>query len=252
MRKKSTALEIGESGERKALYARIAEVLEQRIRDGELQAGDQLPSQSEIMADYGVSQATARQAILNLTNQGLVIARQGKGVFVAEPRIDLLLSSPEVSVEGKPGVVAYDFVSCDLLFAPERMAALLEVETGANITRCRRRLVVNKRVIGMETSNLPLDVMQGIGKDALYHDDLRQVLCRSPEWQARTTSLRVSAGVITEFDAELMEVSPDRIVIQCEEVTRGDSARPLLMTRTVYLADLVSLTGSTTLLAGAR
>jgi GntR family transcriptional regulator len=251
MKKRSATVEIGDAGERKALYARIAEVFEQRIRDGDLQAGDQLPSQSEIMAAYGVSQATARQAILNLTNQGLVIARQGKGVFVAEPRIELRLSSPEVSVEGKAGAVAYDFSSCDLLFAPERMAGLLEVETGTNITRCRRRLVANKRTVGMETSNLPLDVMQGIGKDDLHHADLRHVLCRSPEWRACTTSLRVSAGVVTEFDAELMGIAPDRIVIQCEEVTRGEGGRPLLMTRTVYLADLVSLTGSTTILASA-
>jgi len=239
-----TALPNTEPTARKALYAQIAEAFEAQIRSGDLKAGDRLPSQAEIISTFGVSQATARQAILNLTNQGLVVAQQGRGVFVAEPRIELQLSGPAVMTQGTPGAVSYEFISCDLLFAPERMARILEVDAGTNFTRCRRYLNANGRRIGMETANLPLGAMQSVNKNDLHNSDLRQVFCRSAEWQAETTSMLLSARPVTEFDAEFLGVDTSEIVIQLEEVTRSARGKPVLMTRTVYLAGLVSLSGT--------
>lgn len=46
-----------------------------------------VPSEMELMKRYGVSRGTVKQAIEHLEQQGLVYRVQGKGTFVAEPRI---------------------------------------------------------------------------------------------------------------------------------------------------------------------
>ena len=51
---------------------------------GELEPGDQLPSISALTEEYGISPMTARAAIKELSNAGLVVVRQGQGVFVLE------------------------------------------------------------------------------------------------------------------------------------------------------------------------
>jgi DNA-binding GntR family transcriptional regulator len=65
---------------------RIARDLRHRIETGELQPGDQLPAVSALAAEHHVSTATVAKAIKVLKDAGLVIARQGWGTFVAEPR----------------------------------------------------------------------------------------------------------------------------------------------------------------------
>ena len=63
-------------------YRRIANDLRSQIEDGELTAGDALPSEATIVEEYGVARGTARSALAALENEGLVEARHGKGRYV--------------------------------------------------------------------------------------------------------------------------------------------------------------------------
>ena len=65
-----------------AQYRRIADELRARIEHGDLAPGDPLPSEAAIVASYGVSRGTARQALADLEGAGLVEPVHGKGRFV--------------------------------------------------------------------------------------------------------------------------------------------------------------------------
>jgi GntR family transcriptional regulator len=70
----------------KPAYQQIAADIRQRILDGDLQAGDKLPTESELMDEYGVSRIVIRNATELLKNEGLVTKQQGAGTFVREQR----------------------------------------------------------------------------------------------------------------------------------------------------------------------
>ncbi|WLI90802.1 FadR/GntR family transcriptional regulator [Massilia sp. R2A-15] len=55
------------------------------IRDGSLDPGDKLPTESEIMRLLGVSRTVVREAISHMQAAGLVETRHGIGTFVLEP-----------------------------------------------------------------------------------------------------------------------------------------------------------------------
>jgi GntR family transcriptional regulator len=61
----------------------VAENLRERLSKREWSAGEQMPTEAELVATYGVSRATVREALKTLTNQGLIITRRGRGSFVA-------------------------------------------------------------------------------------------------------------------------------------------------------------------------
>jgi DNA-binding GntR family transcriptional regulator len=63
-------------------YLQIAEDLRRAIQRGDMKPGSQLPSTTELIEDYGVARMTVRNALRLLRDEGLVVARQGKGVFV--------------------------------------------------------------------------------------------------------------------------------------------------------------------------
>lgn len=61
------------------LYAQLYDILFQDIIGGVYAVGDLIPSESELMRNYGVSRATARKAMEMLSNNGLISKRRGKG-----------------------------------------------------------------------------------------------------------------------------------------------------------------------------
>lgn len=63
-------------------YQRIADDLRRAIAKGTYQPGDQLPTLAELTTRYGIAVMTARDAIRQLTTEGLAVSRQGKGAYV--------------------------------------------------------------------------------------------------------------------------------------------------------------------------
>ncbi len=60
--------------------------LQRQLSLGAYQAGDKLPSEPELMAQFGVGRSTIREAIRILANTGLVTVRQGSGTMVEAQR----------------------------------------------------------------------------------------------------------------------------------------------------------------------
>ena len=65
------------------LPQQVAEHLAGEIRDGVLELGQKLPSESELCKQYGVSRTVIREAVARLRHDGLLESRQGSGVIVA-------------------------------------------------------------------------------------------------------------------------------------------------------------------------
>jgi GntR family mannosyl-D-glycerate transport/metabolism transcriptional repressor len=66
------------------VYRRIANDLRASIDSQALAPGAQVPSETALMAQYGASRGTARQALALLEAAGLIDAVHGKGRFVHE------------------------------------------------------------------------------------------------------------------------------------------------------------------------
>lgn len=64
--------------------AQVANALRAAILTRQLQPGEKLPSGTELAKTYGVARMTVQQAIRVLRDEGLIVSRQGSGVFVRE------------------------------------------------------------------------------------------------------------------------------------------------------------------------
>jgi GntR family transcriptional regulator len=65
-----------------AKYRQIADHLRTAIEHGQYHPGDALPSEAQLIEQFGVSRPTVRQAISLLRIQGLVDVEHGRGAFV--------------------------------------------------------------------------------------------------------------------------------------------------------------------------
>lgn len=70
-------------------FEQIANYYASKIASGELQPGDRIPPESELLAQWKVSKSTANKAIAKLKADGLVTTKNGVGTRVAKPRTTL-------------------------------------------------------------------------------------------------------------------------------------------------------------------
>ncbi len=64
------------------LYAQLAELFRQRIERGVWRDQDRIPSLDELTAEFDVARVTVRQAVAQLSGEGLLRAERGRGTFV--------------------------------------------------------------------------------------------------------------------------------------------------------------------------
>src|SRR5581483_5414130 len=66
-----------------ATYLQIVQQVKEALRLGTLDVGDQLPTVREVVADLAINPNTVAKAYRDLEREGLVVARQGRGTFIA-------------------------------------------------------------------------------------------------------------------------------------------------------------------------
>ncbi|WP_308299022.1 GntR family transcriptional regulator [Streptomyces sp. GESEQ-35] len=83
--------------------AEIADVLRERIQAGDLKAGDRLPTQAELVEEFGVDRGTVRQALRILQSQHL-LTNVSKG---SPPRVAEVQAEPQRSRAARVVLISY-------------------------------------------------------------------------------------------------------------------------------------------------
>lgn len=90
-------------------YLQVAGELRAAIKTRKLEPGDKLPSQNELAERYGVARMTVVQALKVLRDEGLVVTRQGSGVYVRAPVERQVTLRPHVEAAFEQRNVTVDF-----------------------------------------------------------------------------------------------------------------------------------------------
>ncbi len=113
-----------------ALYEQVKDFIARKIQEGIWRAGDRLPSENDLVTQFGISRMTVNRALRDLVEQGRIVRVAGVGSFVAEvkPRSTLLQIANLASEIRQRG---HDY-RCDVL-AVERISATLEVAAALDL-----------------------------------------------------------------------------------------------------------------------
>lgn len=230
-------------GDGTPLYLQIADNIVAYIDQNQLKLGDQLPSQNTLMQYYGVSQITVRQAILKLVNEGILIGRQGKGVFLAEEKVQAHIGKININerFSGETSKIKYQFVEAVLLFPPKRILDRLELPEKYQAMRVRRKIFMNGTLLGLETRNFPMEIIQRFPENDLHNTDFLMFFNRDQKTRICQINYTTQGSVITDFDADLMGLPNDTFVIMQCGTFYNNHGKPLMTGRTTFIADKVEL-----------
>jgi DNA-binding FadR family transcriptional regulator len=128
----------------------VVQHLERMIRDGELAEADRLPSERELMRQFGVGRPSIREALLHLSKMGLVEVRSGERARVTRPTPQFVidaLAGPARHMISAPGGVQ-NFQSARLFFEVGLARNAANNANEEDLAALQEALEINRQSIG--------------------------------------------------------------------------------------------------------
>jgi GntR family transcriptional regulator len=220
------------------LFYQLFLVLRDRILSGCLEPGDQMPSEAELCATYGISRTTVRQAIDRLVAMEHVRRRHGKGTFVESPQPKWgLVMDPSWSRAMRTRGVE-----------PEILPLCLERQPASELTRRYLDLtsdtVVHLRRL-VNGSGEPWALSEHFVDSALGLKDEELATGIVADLLAERFGVRIGDSIclylepvlIEAEDAELLEVTPGSAGLLVARQVRDTHGRAVLYSRSLFRGD---------------
>lgn len=160
------------------LYRQIKDRINRDIEDGAWEPGDSVPSGPELSKRYDVSVTTVRRAMEELMNEGVLVAVQGKGTFVARPKVSIKIPhfrglTKDMILRGH--VPETKLVGEGIVPAGSIVAKALRVDVGYRVSYCERLRLADGEPILFEISYLVPKRFPGLELPKRGHQSLRRL-----------------------------------------------------------------------------
>jgi GntR family transcriptional regulator len=234
------------------LTLQLADVLRREIRDGERPPGSQLPTESEFLKRYGVSRTTARAALQQLANEGLVVTRKGYGSFVRErPPIRRVSSNRRHTAHRTSGKPIFDteaveqgqvpsrrMLKVGMVEAPPEIAQWLQVDPEDPVIIRSRLQSIDDQPAVLSSSYFPLWLAKGtrLEQPAALPEGPDNAIEALGFRFARGAEL-LSARMPTPEEARVLRLPPGIPVVRLLHIDYDDEDRTLQVADDLYVAD---------------
>lgn len=227
------------------LYHQIFLGLRDQIVSGSVPSGAVLPTEHELAADYGVSRITARRALDELAQHGLVERRRRTGTRVTfEAPAAPIEANLEQAVESllafgrNTGVRVVELVEQP---ASDAVATALALAPGAAVTRAVRIRTLDGEPLGQVVSHVSVALGLAVTRERLT-DTPMLALLREAGLTIGGGRQTISALAADPALAAALEIEPRTPLLRIDRVVSDGGGQPLLATVAHYRADRYRLT----------
>lgn len=225
------------------LYHQLKQIIEEKIGLGEWKTGDKILSENELRQMYAISRNTVQRALDELVQEGVLERKQGKGTFVAKPKIDQPLTgfysfSKVIADQGmRPKDIILDVRTVP---AEYKITRRLKIRQNDEVISLQRLRTANDDPIILETSYLPRVLVKKLSRVDLEQYSLYDLLEKKYGIIVVKAKETFEPVLVREEEEELLGVKAgtpglllDRIaydtngraVEYCRSIVRGDRCR---------------------------
>lgn len=223
------------------LYQQLKEYIIENIDNNTWNPGDKIYSEQQLSEQFNVSRNTAKKAIEDLVQEGILYRIQGKGTFLSHPKIEQSLSAfySFSQVLKEKGLKPKDIIlEIKIEPATHKIAKALKIEKGEEVIMLQRLRCANDEPIILESSYLPkyriddVDKLSLVGETPLY-DVLRTEFGISVN-SAKETFEPI---LIRQEEKEHLEVRLGSPALLLERVAYDSLKRPVEFCKSVVRGD---------------
>ncbi|SDH24197.1 GntR family transcriptional regulator [Desulfosporosinus hippei DSM 8344] len=228
------------------IYYQLFKLIEEQIRKGDLKPGESLPTEHEISLRFEISRMTVRRAIAELVSAGMVYAQQGRGTFVATPKLDNIVFelndfNQEIKERG---------LNCkSTLLEAKIIRADKELRERFQVGEESKRFLYFRTVFSAEDERLSYEVKytiysksRPILESELKDPSLPGLIATHTEYVPMSAKKVLQVAVCTEEEAAILGIAPNSPVFLVEQTIYDPDLKPVGWSKAVYRGDRYKLT----------
>lgn len=222
------------------LYAQLKERLIDLIAERVYQPGDQIPSQRELIDEFGASHMTVRRAINELIQEGVIHAIPGKGMFVSPPKqqaepIPLRGFTEEMTLRGLK--TSSRILAAEVVSASTMLASLFEMPLGSSLIYLRRLRLAQGEPIAIQSAYLRAEYCPGLLDFDLESRSLYEILHNEYGLKFGRARYSFEAALADGEQAQLLDATLPAALLVSEQITFLENDFPIEFVRSVYRGD---------------
>ncbi len=230
------------------LYCQLKNLILEKIDSGEYPEEEKIPSEQELCERYEISRPTVRQAISELTNNGCLYKKKGKGTFVAKSKsmIDIKNYSGftdsilDNQVPGEMNIISINIVTSK---EQRKLSEIFDIPYNQSIDFAEVIYLTsqNEEVFSMNMSYIPLNLFPSICDDLEAKKPSHEIL--RGKYPLVPTRSKSSLEIIytNQSEANFLMVQPGQPLIKINNVLYSKSGQTVEYITTKYRADKCKL-----------
>lgn len=205
--------------------------------------GTPVPSERILAEDFSTSRTTVRQALQELVGEGRLQRLQGKGTFVARPKIaqPLVLSSYTEDTRRRGANPSSRLLALTTEPADDEIAERLALEPGAPLVRIERLRLTDGEPMAVEQSRLSADRFPGLEAYLERYGSLYAALREEYGVEPVEAEETIETGTASPIDAALLGTETGLPVLLLGRQTFDRDGRPFEYVRAIYRGDRFKL-----------
>lgn len=230
---------------RTAIWTSISTALTTDIVEGRYAPGDKLPTEAALAARFGVNRHTVRRALAAMAEGGLVHARRGAGVFVAQTPTDYPIGRrvrfhQNLTAAGRaPGK---HILALETRTADTREAEALALARGASVHVYDGLSLADHQPIALFRSVFPADRFPNLLADVDETKSVTAALARHKIADYTRESTRLTAKLANATQALHLRIKEGAPILRSVGINIDAAGTPIEYGHTWFAGDRVTLT----------
>lgn len=228
------------------IYYQLARLMREQIRKGIFKPGEALTTEMEIAERYEISRMTVRRAIAELVSEGMVYSLQGKGTFVAIPKLDNIIFelnnfNQEIVQRGLDYKTT--LLEAKIIRADEKLRSIFALNEGNHwILNFRTVLSAENERLSLENKFIRYTKSKPLLESELNDPTLPSLIVAHSDYVPVSSKKVLQATVATEEEASILGISPGASLFLVETTLFDPNLKAVGWSKSLFRGDRYKLT----------